>query len=248
MLAARTQALILTGSNALLRAAAATGHVDQSQRHARLEVGLASSQTRWEALAGMWADLTTPSDRRVDRDLAAASMEVRASLRELLHDAATASRPAVIAQRTDLSRIPSLVGQVLAANLDLSQMILDATNDPRLTGAARRVNEIAIAARRTDPRRANTIDRSPLAAAVTPRDLLVNRTVQLPPGVRAELVDATGAIVDDARWAMSAGSYLGSRVPKGHHCGERSPSRGRKVEDRTLPNRAADEPGRRCER
>ncbi|MGL5856970.1 MAG: hypothetical protein ACRC35_00915 [Angustibacter sp.] len=247
MLAARTQALILTGSTSLLHAAVAAGHLDHAH-HVRLDPAIVTSQTRWETLAGMWAGFTAPSDRRTEPVLGGASLEVRAALRELLHDGATTSRPAVIAQRTDISRVPALVRQVLAANLDLSHTVEDIANDDRLAGAARGVNAIATAARGQDPSNADAINESPRAATVTPQDLLANRAVPLPHSVRTQLVADAAELTAAATTAMSEGTQLGSRAPKLHRYGEPSSGVGRVMQDRTPAVPPLDRPGARCER
>lgn len=232
-----------------MRAAAQAGHVDQAQYRVRLDPAVAAAQERWETLASMSADLTAAADRRVDPALAFASLEARAALRELLHDAAVATSVAVIAQRTDLSRTPVLVQQVLAANLDLAHVASEAAKDPQLTGAARGVNTMAIATRCRDPRFAHTIDDSPVDAVVAPRDLLANRAVPLPHHVRAELLGAAGSLVNAAGTAMSAGAQLESTTPKARHYGAPEPIHGRATQDRTpvrMPSRGPAGPG--CER
>lgn len=248
MFAARTQALILTGSNALLRAAAVAGHADPAHQRDRLDPALATSQARWETIAGMCAELTPLSDRRTDPELAGASREVRAALREVLVDGAATSTAAVIAQRTDLSRVPSLVGQVLAANLDLAHLIDDVAKGPQLTGAARAVNAMAIAIRRQGSRSGLTIDDSPRNATVSPKDLLANRAVPLPPVVRTEVVDASGALIDASGAAMNAGAQLGSRATQLQHYGEPRAGLGRPHEKRAPASPTSDWPGPRCER
>lgn len=248
LLAARTQALILAGSNALLRGSVAAGHVEQEHYRDRLDPALVIAQARWESIARIWAKLTPVSHRRTDHELACASGEVRAALREVLVDGAVASSAAVMAQRTDINRVPSLVGQVLAANLDLAHLVDDVAEDPRMTGAARAVNTMAIAARRQSSHTPVIIDDSPHKATVTPQDLLANRAVLLPVVVRAEVVDASGALVDAAGAAMSAGAQLGTTTSQLQHGGEPSTRVGRPLEDRTLVSARTDQPGPCCER
>lgn len=248
MLAARTQAVILTGSSVLLRAAAETGHVDQAHRRGHLDRALVTAQARWETLARTWAALTPPADRRNSLDLAAASRETRAALLEILHEGAVTSRTAVIAARTDLSRVPALVGQVLSANVDLAHVTSDAAHDRRLTGAARAVNSMATATHRQSLGSHVTADDSPRAAAATPQDLLANRAVRLPYSVRGQLMETTSALVNDARTAMSAGSHLGTRMPAGQPASEQSPCLGRALHDRCPTRPVVDVPGPRCER
>jgi hypothetical protein len=249
MLAARTQALILTGSNALLRAAAATGDVDQTQHHARLDPAIVATQARWEALAVTMATLTPPLERRTNPDLTVASLEVRAALRELLLDAATTAAPAVIAQRTDLGRIPGTVGQALAANLDLAHVTTEALQDGNLTGAARGIHHMAIAIWRNEMHQPTMIDDSPLRAVVTPKDLLANRAIPLPHAVRVELIDAAGSLAATAGAAMSAGTHLGARTPAFPQYGERPSSWGRAAQDHVVGfGISRDLPGLGCER
>lgn len=247
MLAARTQALILTGSSALLRAAAATGDVDAHDRD-RLEPALVATQERWETLAVTMAALTPLHERRTNPDLTEVSLEVRASLRELLLDAATTAPPAVIAQRTDLGLIPSTVGQALAANLDLAHVASQALQDCSLTGEARGIHDMATSLRRNESRHPNTVDDSPMQAAVTPKDLLANRTIPIPNIIRRALIEATQVLVDSATAAMGAGTVLGSRTPA-PRAGEPSWSLGRAAQHHVEGlGWSKDLAGLRCER
>lgn len=245
MLAARTQALILTGSNALLRAAAATGYIDRTHHHDRLEPALVAIQEHWETLALTMAALTPPRERRTNPDLNAASLEVRATLREILLDAATIATPAVIARRTDLGGFPSTLGQALAANLGLAHVTNEALRDPRLTGAARGIQDMATAIWRNGIHQPNMIDECPLRADVTPRDLLANRAIPLPYVVRNELVDSTARLVEAACVSMTAGAFLGSRAPTTCHD---HPIPRRALQERTPTRSALDHLGPRFER
>ncbi|CCH80382.1 conserved hypothetical protein [Nostocoides japonicum T1-X7] len=248
MLAARTQALILTGSNALLRSAAAAGYVDRTHHDDRLEPALVATQERWETLAVTMAALTPPHERRTNPDLTAASLEVRATLRELLLDAATTATPALIAQRTDLGLIPSTVGQALAANLDLAHLTSQALHDRRLTGAARGIHDMATAIWRSESH-PNMIDGSPLQAAVAPKDLLANRAIPLPRAIRGQILDAAGSLVEVAATAMSAGSQLGGRAPALPRDADPSSSPGRVTQDRVVGlGTSRDLPAMGCER
>lgn len=251
MLTARTQSLVLTAGNTLARVAADSGHLDRHQYMTRLSPALETSQQRWETMAGLWKDLTSPTSRRVDPDLGRAALETRAALHELLRDGTTIAHASLIAQRTDLSRIGRLIQQVLATNLDLARVSHDATTNPELTGAARAVNTLAIATRRHDPRDAQTIDDSPLAAWVTPRDLLTNGAVPLPDHVRSGLTAAAGNVVDVNRTAMSGAAFLDAA--SAHESPTRqnrqpNASRGGAHQDRTLNSMSADRTGPRCER
>ncbi|NNM47820.1 hypothetical protein [Knoellia koreensis] len=251
MLTARTQSLVLTAVNTLTRVAADSGQLDRQQYTTRLSPALEMSQERWETMAGLWKDLTPPTSRRVDPDLASAALETRAALHELLRDGTTIAHASVIAQRTDLSRIGRLSQRVLATNLDLAHATHDATTNPELTGAAQAVNRLAIATRWHDPRDPQTIDDSPLAARVTPRDLLTNRAVPLPDHVRSCLTVAADNLIDANRTAMSAAASL-DPVPaqdrRTSQDGEPSARRGRAIQDRTLNSMSTGRPTSRCER
>jgi hypothetical protein len=184
-------------------------------------------------------------------DLARASLETRAALHELLRDGTTIAHAPLIAQRTDLSRMGRLIQQVLATNLDLAHVTHDATTNPELTGAARAVNTLAIATRRHDPRDAQTIDDSPLAAWVTPRDLLTNRAVPLPDHVRSSLTAAAASLVDVNRTAMSGAAFLdavSAQESQTRQHVEPNASRGRAHQDRTPSSMSADRAGPCCER
>ncbi|WP_404352229.1 hypothetical protein LG324_04660 [Phycicoccus jejuensis] len=248
MLTARTQAVILSGSDALLHAASQTGHIDTAQHRRRLETAIATTQDRWETLAATLATLAPPLERRADRALTAASLEVRAALREILVDGNRAATADVVGQRTDLSRLPDLVGQALAANLELAHVTRDAMTDERLTGGARGIHEIATAARRAslDPR---ILDHSPHSVDITPQDLLANRAVPLLPVVWAELSKAADAATDAAATAMSAGAPLTGRVVSQTPATDQPKSLGRETAERSFAVGIAQGPaGPRCER
>ena len=152
---------------------------------------------------------------------------------------------------TDVSRIGRLTQQVLATNVDLAHATHDAATNPELTGAARAVNMLAIATRRHDPRDAQTIDDSPLAAWVTPRDLLSNRAVPLPDHVRSGLTAAAGSLIDANMTAMSAAASLdpvSAQDSQTRQNGEPSARRGRALQDRTLNSMSTGRPASRCER
>jgi len=251
MLTARTQSLVLTAGNTLAGVAADSGQLDRQQYTTRLSPALERCQEHWEAMAGLWKDLTPPTSRRVDPDLARAALETRASLHELLRDGTTIAHASLIAQRTDLSRIGRLTQHVLATNVDLAHVTQEATTNPELTGAARAVNTLAIATRRHDPRDAHTIDDSPLAAWVEPGDLLANRAVRLPDHVRSGLTAAADLLVDVNMTAMSGAAFLdaaSARESQTRQYGEPNASRGGAHQDRTPNSMSADRTGPRCER
>jgi hypothetical protein len=251
MLTARTQSLVLAACNTLTRVAADFGQLDRQQYITRLSPAVETSQERWETMARLWKDLTPPHSRRVDTDLARAALETRAAVHELISDGTTIAHTSAIAQRTDVSRIGQLTRQVLATNVDLAHATHDAATNPELTGAARSVNMLAIATRRHDPRDAQTIDDSPLAAWVTPRDLLSNRAVPLPDHVRSGLTASAGSLVDANMTAMSAAAsldHVSAQDSQTRQNGEPSARRGRARQDRTLNNMSTGRPASRCER
>ena len=145
-----------------------------------------------------------------------------------------------------MSRVGRLARQVLATNLDLAHVTHDATTDPELSGAARTVNMLAIATRRHDPRDAQTIDDSPLAAWVTPRDLLANRAVSLPDHVRAGIAATANGLIDANGTAMSAAALLEAASPQAHQT-RRNTERGangrKALHDPTIISLSAARPG-----
>lgn len=251
MLTARTQSLILSAGNTLARVAADTGQLDPQQYLTRLAPALEASQQRWETMAGLWKALTPPTSRRVDPDLARASLETRAALHEIVSDGTTIAQPSLIAQRTDLGRIGELIRQVMAANVELAHVTHDAATNPELTGAARDVNRLAIASRRDDPRNAQTIDDSPASAWVRPEALLANRAVPLPDHVRSAFTAAAGNLIQVNMTAMSGAAFLDAAAPQDHPTrlnGEGTANRGRALHDRSMNSMSADWAGPRCER
>lgn len=251
MLTARTQSLVLAACNTLTRVAADFGQLDRQQYMTRLSPAMETSQERWETMARLWKDLTPPHSRRADTDLVRAALETRAAVHELISDGTTIAHTSAIAQRTDLSRIGRLTQQVLTTNLDLAHAAQNAAINPELTGAARAVNMLAIATRRHDPRDAQTIDDSPLAAWVTPRDLLRNRAVPLPDHVRFDLTAAAGSLVDTNMTAMSAAASLhpvSAHASQTTQNGEPIARRGRALQDRTLKSMSTGRPASRGER
>ncbi len=251
MLTARTQSLVLAACNTLTRVAADFGQLDRQQYTTRLSPAVDTSQERWETMARLWRDLTPPHSRRVDTDLARAALETRAAVHELISDGITLAHTSAIAQRTDLSRIGPLTQQVLATNVDLAHATHDATTNPELTGAARAVNMLAIATRRHDPLDAHTIDDSPLAAWVTPRDLLSNRGVPLPDHVRSGLTASARSLVEANITALNAAAVVGpvsAHDSQTRQNGEPNARRGRAPQDRTLNTMSTGRPASRCER
>ena len=248
ILTARTQAVFLAGSDAMLRAATQTGHIEAAQHRPRLETAITTTQDRWETLAATLATLTPPLERRADPALTAASLEIRAALREVLVDGTRAAAADVVGQRTDLSRLADVVGQALAANLELAHVTRAAMNDERLTGGARGIHDIATAAHKAslDPR---ILDHSPLSVDITPQDLLANRSLPLLPVVRAELSKAADAVTDAAAAAMSAGAALTGRVVSQTPATDQPKSLGREAAERAFAVGTARGPaGPRCER
>lgn len=169
MLVGHTQALILAATTTMLRAAAATGHLDgvhpttpetvhhQTQHEdgvlqptpggsppPRLLAALSTSQADWMTMTSLWRDLTATSAIQPHLDFARASQECRAAIHDILRDGAAVATPELIATRTDLSRVGPLTQQVLTAGLDLAHISADVATRTDLVGAARGVHTLAV--------------------------------------------------------------------------------------------------------
>jgi len=209
-LASRTQAVIATTSASILRAGAATGHVDPEAYEQRLAPTLDATQQAWTHVAGRWAEMTSPADR-TDTGLVHAAGELRAALREVAHDKTTWASPQVMAGRVDLGEVAQHLQQALSASVDVAAVVRDvAAHDPNLTGPARAMSHRAMSHRANADidQTAGPGHHGADVAWVSPLDILANRIVPIPEPVRAGLVDATDTLVHSASNAMSAAAFL----------------------------------------
>lgn len=176
MLVGHTQAFILAATTTMLRAAAATGHLDgqrptppeAADRQApredgvlqptpgdpppRLLAALNTSQADWMTMTSLWRDLTATSAIQPHLDLARASQECRAAIHDIVRDGAAVATSELIATRTDLSRVGPLTHQVLSAGLVLAHVMADVATRTDLVGAARGVHALAVGGPPTQPR------------------------------------------------------------------------------------------------
>ncbi|WP_295694438.1 hypothetical protein [Lapillicoccus sp.] len=176
MLVGHTHALILAATTTMLRAAAATGHLDgphaptteAPHRQSQLAPGvprptpdgppprllkvLGTSQADWMTMTSLWRDLTATSALQPHLDLARASQECRAAIHDSLRDGAAVATPELIATRTDLSRVGPLTQQVLSAGIDLAHLVADVATRTDLVGAARGVHALAVSGPPAQPR------------------------------------------------------------------------------------------------
>ncbi|HEY5183238.1 MAG TPA: hypothetical protein VIJ07_26330, partial [Dermatophilaceae bacterium] len=204
LLASRTQAGIVTAAVAILHAGANTGHVDTHAYRHRLAPTLDATQQAWTQVATRWAEMTSPASR-TDQDLVHAAGEVRAAVREVVHDKTTWARPEVMAGRVDLGEAAQHLQQALSTAVDLACVSRDvAAQNTNLTGPARAMSHRANAGidRADNGRRGEDV------VWVSPGDVYANRTVTIPQPVRAGLVDATDTLVQTASNAMSAAACL----------------------------------------
>ena len=205
LLVSRTQAGIATAAAEILHAGARTGHVDAHAYEHRLAPTLDATQQAWTHVATRWAEMTTPASR-TDLDLVHTAGEVRAAVREVVHDKTTWARPEVMAGRVDLGEAAQHLQQALSTAVDVACVTRDvAAHDINLTGPARAMSRRANA----DIDRAADGDRPGEGVVwVTARDIHANRIVTIPEPVRAGLVDATDTLVHSASNAMSAAACL----------------------------------------
>lgn len=193
MVVAHTQAVVLSATGHLLRAAAATGHFDSRDYEPRLGPTLEAAQRQWITMARLWADLTPAMTRTVDPYLGRASDAVRAAFHDVLVDRATLSTPDVIGQRADLTKLHPLLAQALVSGTDLAQATYDAASVPELSAPARAI--LAVVTQHQTPKDPQTVDGSPPEAWVSARDHMGNRVIPLPDEMRSLLRESASELV-----------------------------------------------------
>lgn len=139
VLATRTEGMFFGAALVLARAAAETGHLDNTAGEpTRLEHGLTTAGEAWMGLARRWRDLM-PQGARLDPALGAAAAQLRAACRELTHDGDQLAPAAAIAQRVDLAAVLPVIAHYVDAAADLAEATRPALRDPGLVAPSRAV-------------------------------------------------------------------------------------------------------------
>lgn len=200
-LVTHTQAVIATGSAAILHAAASTGTLDVDTYQHRLAPALDATQQGWTRAAEAWDDLASRGER-ADPALARAANEVRAAVHQIAIDGTGWATPQVMEGRINLTEAAAAVHQAMVAASDVACVHRDGVDQSELSGSAR-----AVAAWL----RANTTDEEiegADAAVVVPRAGDDNRAVTIPEAMRRSLSAHADQLMDTTVVAASAGSAL----------------------------------------
>lgn len=258
VIVSRTQALIAGVALLLVDADLCTHEADRVGADAvtdRLTRSLDALGRAWNNLANRWDDLPAPADRP-DPQLLRASAELRASFRELTHNATATFPPDVIAHHPGLERALNATLAAVATGPELADVLDEKASQPGLTGRARALS-----------RRAHNDIESGLATPdpsgdvvwVTPRDIHGKRRVELPPPVAQALTETSHHV---RRASSSAASTTACRQPSSVSCQEprrdTDPLHGQGLGDRVvatqqgvsgpLPHRTSRTPDDRSER
>jgi hypothetical protein len=206
MLIAQTQAHTAFATQTLLRGAAQAGSIEPGQYRTRLAPALETVQTSWVALARTWAQLAPSRARRLDSDLIMAANEIRAALREIIHDRTGTSSAETLAATMDLKQTSQTLQMGLATSTDLAYAVREATAAPDLLASARRVNTIAMELEARGPSGNVTIE-----AWVQPMDHAHDRPVALPDAVRDALVRVADNVARASMTAAGAGAAISAQ-------------------------------------
>ncbi len=230
----------ITVATAIIGSAAASRGALDPQHTERMAPALAALEQAWGTVG---ADLEPLQGRhrQPDPKLLPAAREVQAALRDITHDGAGLTTPAVMASRVDLPAAAASLRDSLTAGVDLAHVVCDALQDPQLTVAARAAHTMA----------ASGQDEPTLAGWVQAGDLHHNREIAVPLPARQILAKHAGAVVAAALAAESAGAVFRPVKALGEHTpGATAQPDGRRHEDRTLPTLApkSEAPGWGCER
>lgn len=188
LLVARTQCLIASATLVIVDAATSKGVLDHTDR---LMSTISEAGRSWSSLASRWGDLTQPNST-MKNALARAAGEVRASWREITHDATLLATPEVIASRPGLREAAAAALRAIEAGSELAHVVAEKADDPNLCGPARVLS-----------RRAHNDIESGLVAAppegdvvwISPADILGKRRVPLPKPVAEALRSMSAATV-----------------------------------------------------
>lgn len=191
LLIARTQCFIASATLVIVDAATSTSFVDPTDR---LTSAISEVGRSWSSLASRWGDLAKP-DSTAKKALVRAAGEVRASCREITHEASSLATTEVIASRPGLREAAVATLRAIEAGSELAHVVAEKAADPDLCGPARALS-----------RRAQNDIESGLVAAppegdvvwISPADILAKRWVPLPKPVAEALRSKSAATVTAA--------------------------------------------------
>lgn len=202
VLACRTQAVIAGTALPLLTAAHHAGLVAEEDLEA-LTGAIETSGEAWNQLASRWVDLA-PASARADSELTRAAADLRASVRDLIHNPVGNATSVDILARIDIARAVDSIQQALAAAGDVAHLIRDPASNPDLTGAARTLS--VRAHNDTELQTATHQQVGPYQDVVwvRPADVLKNRNVPLPRPVSEGLIRASAKVIRTSQRAGAA--------------------------------------------
>ncbi len=193
---------LVSASSILWRAAAQTGHVNESQYRTRLCPALERLWEEWGQAARTWTELTPKNSPAPPAHLRAAGNELRAATRELIHDRVGGATPEVIAARVDLGKVASTLQRSLASTVDLAHAVRDAGNEPGLLVSAKGANRFL--AQRAE----QGFTPDDIHAVVPPREIHGNRSIPVPESLRPRVGAIGQAAVDAAHLALGSSTGI----------------------------------------
>ena len=202
------QTWLVSASTLLWRAAADTGHANQSQYLTRLAPGLERLWEEWGNAARAWTELTPKNTPAPPVPLRAAAQELRAATRELIHDRVGGATPQVVAARVDLTGVANTLQRSLASTVDLAHAVRDAGNEPGLVVCAKGANRL-LAQRAED-----SFTPEDLHAVVPPTAIHTNRGIPLPEPLRPRVGVIGQATVDAAHSALGSSAGITPQPPR----------------------------------
>lgn len=204
-LVAHTQAVIATGSTAILAAGCSTGGIDADTYQLRLAPVLDSTQRAWTRAAARWDELSSRG-QRADPDLMRAANEVRAAVHQIAFDGIGWATPQVIAARVNLPEATAATHQAIVAATEVACVHRDAVDQPDLAGSVH-----TVAAWMFTNATVKEIARS-ATSLPSPRSASDTRQVAIPAAMRRSLTADADQLVVITSVAASAGSALIGRT------------------------------------
>ncbi len=212
---------LVSASSILWRAAAQTGHVNESQYRTRLSPALERLWEEWGQAARTWTELTPKNSPAPLAHLRAAGDELRAAARELIHDRVGGATPVVIAARVDLEEVASTLQRSLASTVDLAHAVRDAGNETGLLISAKGANRLL--AQRAE----ETLTPEGTHAIVSPTAIHANRGIPVPEPLKPRVGVIGQATAEAAHQALGSSTGIApqplSKIPDrprgrdGHH-------------------------------
>ena len=204
----RVQTSTIALTRVLLDAAARCGLLDSVASRGGLEPALAAADSAWGNLHATARDLTASATRSVARDLRVAGSELIHALAELTLNGTSVADDSTLADRVRLNDVPATIMRALDAHREVSQPLLDAALDPRLS-----VNAFAAQRVISDLSSRSLETTSPNEPWLAPRDIAFSRDVPLPAPVRDHLGRQVADVDKASRSVATAAADFARAMP-----------------------------------